>query len=188
MDKNMEAIERLNHALEQVQQEMEAMECHGLLTGMICAKGKVSEEEWVRFISQGRDESSGGEALAIFRALHGETLRQLEDSVLDFHPLLPDDDDGLEERIVALGDWVQGFLLGISEGGIKELEALPEASAEIIRDFAEIAGAARYEVDESEEDESAYTDLLEYVRTGVLLVNEELNPTKAPPRENVTIH
>jgi hypothetical protein len=54
--------------------------------------------------------------------------------------------------------------------------------------MVEIARAGSYELDGGEEDEQSYQQLLEYVRTGVLLLNEELHPTKAPPRDDVTLH
>ncbi len=185
MSDNDLAIERLSRALDTVNRETGAVECHGILTGLLCAKPALEEREWVDFIAAGESPEEGA---AIFAALYSETVRQLENSVLDFHPLLPDEDDSLEERVAALAEWVQGFLLGLSEGSLPDLDQLPEDSAEIVRDFAEIGGAESYEFGEGEEDESAYTELLEYVRTGVLLVNEELNPTKAPPRGDITLH
>ncbi len=185
MSDNHQAIEQLTRALETVNRKIGAVECHGLLTGLLCAKSGLNEQEWVRFIAAGENPEEGE---AVFKALYRETVRQLENTLLDFHPLLPDEDEALEERVVALAEWVQGFLLGLAEGGSADPDKLPEDSAEIVRDFAHIAGAESYEFGESDEDESAYTELLEYVRTGVLLVNEEVNPTKAPPLGDVTLH
>ncbi|SCZ68327.1 UPF0149 family protein [Thiohalomonas denitrificans] len=185
MSDNHQAIEQLTHALEMVNRETGAVECHGLLTGLLCARPELSGQEWVEFVAAGENPEQGA---AIFKALYSETVRQLENSVLDFHPLLPDEDEALEERVAALAEWVQGFLLGLAEEGMADPDRLPEDSAEIVRDFADIAAAESYEFGEGEEDESAYTELLEYVRTGVLLVNEEVNPTKAPPLGDVTLH
>lgn len=189
-DRTAEAIERLNQALERVNRDMDAMECHGTLAGLVCAKGSLDEQQWLDFIAGERDPGDllAREGLAILGALHGETVRQLDNAVLDFHPLLPPDDAPLDERVFGLGEWCQGFLMGLSEGGLKDLAKLPADSAEIVRDMTEIARAGGYEFGEGEEDENAYNELLEYVRTGVLLVNEELNPAKAPPRGDVTLH
>lgn len=134
------------------------------------------------------DDLLAQESLAVLEGLYDETQRQLNDTSLDFHPLLPDDDTDIEERIRALSDWCQGFLFGLSEGGLKELDKLPGDCAEVIQDLVEIGSAEGYELEGSEEDETSYAELLEYVRTGVLLVNEEMNPTQAPPREDVTYH
>lgn len=185
-----EVIEKLNTALEQIETEMRAVECHGTLTGLFCAKGELKPEEWVEYIGHGLDSNDllQREALAAFKMLFEVTREQLNDSVLDFHPLLPEDDEDVEERIESLGQWCQGFLLGLSAGGIADIDKLPGDSGEILRDLVEIARAGSYELDGDEEDEQSYQELVEYVRTGVLLLNEELHPTKAPPRDGVTLH
>ncbi len=190
MDRNDEAIERVNRALERVRREIDAMECHGLVAGMLCARADLDEKGWLAYIAadQPPGDVLASEARDVLAALYAETVRQLASAVLDFQPLLPGEEADLEERVLGLGEWVQGFLLGLAEGGLKELDKLPEDSAEIIRDFAQIANAGGTEFEEGEEDEEAFTQLLEYVRTGVLLVNEELNPTKAPPRGDATLH
>ncbi|MGM0594413.1 MAG: UPF0149 family protein [Pseudomonadota bacterium] len=185
-----EVIDKLNAALGQVDTEMEAVECHGTLTGLFCAKGELKPQEWVEYIGKGLDAANllQREALAAFKMLFEVTREQLNDSVLDFHPLLPEDEADVEERIEALGQWCQGFLLGFSAGGVENLDKLPGDSGEILRDMVEIARAGSFELEGGEEDEESFQQLLEYVRTGVLLLNEELHPTKAPPREGVTLH
>lgn len=181
---------RIDKAMEQFEQEMEAAECHGWLVGLICARGGLEWKEWSAMVapSVNSDDLLAQEDLAILEKLYEETQEQLNDTALDFHPLLPGDENDIEDRIVALGEWCQGYLFGLSEGGLRELDNLPEDSAEVIRDMVEIGSAEGYELEGGEEDEEAYSELLEYVRTGVLLINEELNPSKAPPREDVTYH
>ncbi len=190
MSDNNEALDKLDAALEQVETEMRAVECHGTLVGLLCARGEVDREEWLAFIAPALDARDllAREALETFGALFEAARGQLGDSNLDFQPLLPGDDAPVEQRIGALAQWAQGFLLGMSSGGIQDIEALPGDSGEILRDFVDICRADTYELEGSEEDEVAYNELLEYVRTGVLLINEELHPTKAPPRDDVTLH
>jgi hypothetical protein len=67
-------------------------------------------------------------------------------------------------------------------GGIGDTAELPGDVAEIIQDISEIS---RADVDggaQGEDEENALSELVEYVRMSVLLVNEELQPMKAPPR------
>ncbi len=181
-----ELIERLNGALEQVAASYGAEECHGTLTGMFCANSALQLDEWLTSIeAQGTELSP--ETRETLRVLYTVTREQLNDSVLDFHPLLPDDDIIVAERVEALGEWCQGFLLGLSTGKV-EMEKMPDDSGEILRDMLEISRLSGLDLDGDEEDEESYQQLLEYVRTGVLLLNEELNPTKAPPRDDVTLH
>lgn len=181
-----ELIDRLNSALEQMEVDYGAEECHGTLTGMFCAKNGLQVEEWMSGI-EAQGEALAEETRETLRVLFTVTREQLNDSMLDFHPLLPDDDIAVAERIEALGEWCQGFLLGLSSGKI-EIEKLPEDSGEILRDMLEISRISGFDLDGDEGDEESYQQLLEYVRTGVLLLNEELNPSKAPPRKDVTLH
>ena len=183
------AITCLEEALHGVGQEMGAAECHGLLTGLLCADPGYTVTEWCAQMAQGgNNDLLTQEAMPMFKALHAETRRQLGDTLLDFYPLLPMDDEPLNLRVEALAEWVQGFLLGLIQGGIKEGTSLPGGSGEILKDMIEISSAADFTVEGGEEDEQAYMELLEYIRTAVLLINEELAPAREPLPGDVTVH
>ena len=60
----------------------------------------------------------------------------------------------------------------MSIAGAGDLDALPADSREIVGDlskFAGIRGGGR-----DEEEENAYAELVEYIRVGVMLINQEL--------------
>ena len=105
-----------------------------------------------------------------------DTQQQLNDTEADFQLLLPDDEETLDARTVALADWCHGFTYGLAMGGLKEDRELPEDTAEIIRDLTEIARADFDSGEASEADEEAFMHIHEYVRMGVLLITEELQP------------
>ena len=190
MNQANDVIDQVDLALEKLETEMQAEECHGALCGLICARGELSKDDWLGFIDHGHDPQDllKRERLAPLVMLHEVTIQQLNDATLDFHPLLPEDDAPVDERVGSLAQWCQGFLLGVSAGGVQQIDNLPGEGGEIMRDLVEIARADSYELDEDEQDEAAYMELLEYVRTGVLLLVEEMHPTKAAPRTDVTIH
>ncbi len=183
-------INEVGAALERLESDMGAAECHGAMAGLLCAAGRMEKARWLKTLFPGVESSDllAREAVDELARLYEDTGRQLDDAVLDFHLLLPDDENPLDERIEALAEWCQGFLLGMSEGGMKDLASLPADSGEVMRDLVEIARAGSYDLSGGEEDEASYNELLEYVRTGVLLINEELNPTQAPPQGNTTLH
>ena len=109
--------------------------------------------------------------------VHRITIEQINDALTEFYLLLPEDNAPLVTRAEALGEWCQGFLYGLAAGGLKEDTKLPENSQEIMRDMLEISRASADEDAEMDEaDEIALMELVEYVRTGVLLINEELQP------------
>jgi uncharacterized protein YgfB (UPF0149 family) len=178
-------------ALDKLATEVVPGEVHGVVCGLLCANAAAAAETWIQslwpHLPQG--DLLVGEALEVFRQLHEATRRHLNDPGCEFRLLLPDDDIGLDARVHALGDWCQGFLVGLSLGGITDLSPLPADAREIAEDLVEIARAGTsYQLEGSEEDEHAYAELMEYLRVGVLLINEELQPTKAPPLSDETRH
>lgn len=185
-----DSLESLSQALERLDLETPPSECHGMLAGLFCARGKLSRDQWFDAVAPERPKGDllVDEALGRLGELYEETYSQLTDPVLDFHLLLPGEEAPLASRADALGSWCQGFLLGLSVGGVRDTGKLPGDAAEVVHDLVELSRAGSYELSDSDEDESAYAELQEYVRTGVLLINEEMNPIKAPPVDPKTLH
>lgn len=158
-------------------------EGHGTLCGMLCANPATQPQRWIGEMLEQVDETADelSEARAMLGQIFDETSRQFADSALGFYPLLPDDETPLDVRVEALGQWCQGFLYGMAMGGFTDPSALQADGAEVLRDFADIA-LGGFEFDEEGADELAYAEISEYVRVGVLLVNEELQPARAAPR------
>ena len=184
---------------------MGAAESHGLLTGFICshdtdnrglsgpgngftdglpASPGVADgtTNWLSRIlgETPSPELSGMECRHLLGYLEAETRRQLAGPDKDFRMLLPGDDEPLSVRCEALGKWCQGFLYGLGLRGSTESGWCSGDAREIVSDFAEIA---RLETDteDTEEGEVSYTELVEYVRVSVMLLNETF---KQPPTES----
>ncbi len=174
----------LTSALKKLGTEVTPSEVHGTLTGLLCANTGADPEVWQQALwpNQPRGDLLAAEAREVFNQTHEVTRRQLNDPGCEFKMILPDDDGSIDQRVHALGDWCQGYLIGLSLGGISDFASLPEDAREITKDMLEIARAGTsYDLEGSEEDENAYAELMEYLRVGVLLINEELQPTQAAP-------
>lgn len=183
--------DRIAEALQKVGADEHPSEFHGIMCGLLCASGTEDAARWMAQTTQVHDPADilATEAREELVRLLQETAQQMTAPECDFQPLLPSDDSMMEVRIQALSEWCQGFLVGLSYGGIRDLENLPEDCAEIARDFSEIAKAERYALDDSEDDEVAYTDLVEFIHTAVLLFFEELNPvSQSPNNKNEPLH
>lgn len=183
-------ISQLEELLFDVDAALGAIESHGALCGMLCAQGATEAAQWMLHVLGEHEQTSktlqqaGKQLLQI----HQLSVEQMNDSDAEFELMLPDDDEPLEARVEALGVWCQGFVYGLSIGGIKENTELPEDSKELIKDILEISRAG-YVVDEEaemavmeeddEEDEVAYMEVSEYVRMGILLIYEELQPLQS---------
>lgn len=180
-------IEELEELLYRVDATMGAADAHGALCGMLCARGAIELSEWVDHVIG--EQEHGNELLhdVVHKLsdLHQSTLEMMNDVTGDFKLLLMDDDDPLPERIEALAAWCQGFIYGLAAGGIQEGSELPEDTAELLKDMIEISRAG-HDVDDTgleesddNDDEVAYMEIEEYVRMGVLLIYEELQPLQS---------
>jgi yecA family protein len=183
-------IPQLEDLLFEVDAAQGAIESHGALCGMLCAQGATEASQWMLSVLGEHEETSlalqqAGKKLLQIHQLTVEKMNAIEG---DFDLMLPDDDETLEMRVEALGVWCQGFVYGLAMGGIKEDTVLPEDSKELIKDILEISRAgyvadneAELASDEenTEEDEMAFVEVCEYVRTGVLLIYEELQPLQS---------
>ena len=89
----------------------------------------------------------------------------------------------LERRTEALCLWCNGFLYGLGTAGHADPTRLPGDAGEIIRDFNQIMQAGVDESEGSEANESAYAELVEFVRVGVQIVYEQLAIQREQPSE-----
>ncbi len=154
-----------------------AAEAHGLLAGLLCMDAGVDREFWLNLVFGPEAEVSNAGELAPWTRLFEATRRQLDDFDFSFTLLLPDDDNPLEERADALGEWCRGFLLGLGYGS--KDSNWPGECTELLQDFVEIT---RLDPAASgEADEAAFEELAEYVRVGVQVIQGELR-SRTPQR------
>lgn len=187
---NFPDISQLEGLLYDADAAFGAAESHGVLCGMLCAQGSTDAAQWILQVLGEQEESSealqqAGKKLLL---IHQLCVEQMNDSDIEFRLMLPDDEESLEDRVEALGNWCQGFVYGLAIGGVKENTELPEDSRELINDILEISRAG-YAVDDEadidperdnvEEDEVAFMEIMEYVRMGVLFIYEELQPVQS---------
>jgi uncharacterized protein YgfB (UPF0149 family) len=97
---------------------------------------------------------------------------------MEFDLLIPSDDRPIEERTQALTAWCSGFLYGLGSSGAADPQRLPGDIGEIVRDLTEITRADVDATDTVEANESALAELVEFVRVGVQLVFDELEPLR----------
>lgn len=171
-------------ALARAGASVEAADCHGLLAGLVAAGGFADPMRWVPqvFEQYNPKDLAAAEAYRMIQALAEATALHVNSPDLNFELLLPDDEDSLRERAEALGKWCGGFLGGLGLGGLPDSGVLPEGVAELLDDLTEIA-RVDFELDTPEEAElAAFEEVVEYVRVGVLFINEELQPIQAPQR------
>lgn len=149
-----------------------AAEAHGCLCGAIAARSDYSLEDWLQEL---RPEPEQMPDERVLSSLYADTVSTLRGTDLDFEPLLPAEGSPLPERVEALGAWCQGYLYGLGSAGTGDPLPMSEDTAEILEDLAEIARAGSAGPAEEEIEENAYAELVEFIRVGVQLVDEELD-------------
>ncbi|MGH8207440.1 MAG: UPF0149 family protein [Steroidobacteraceae bacterium] len=151
-------------------------EAHGTLAGALCALGPYRFEDWLAEILP--DGAPAGPAEPALATLYTRTVASLSGRDMNFDLLIPDDDRPIEERTRALTAWCTGFLYGLGTNGAADPQRLPGDLGEIVRDLSEITRAGVDSSDSLEANESALAELVEFVRVGVQLVFDELEPLR----------
>lgn len=174
--------------LEQEQMIISAAELHGMLTGLL-ASGERAEGDWLLMVADLANEGSAFSKPMVERLqLLAKAIRaELASEELLFQPLLPSDDELLTERLLALTEWTQCFLVGFGVNQ-QNLKSASSDLQEALQDMAEIARLSP-EVESGEDDERAYYEVSEYVRiTAIMCFNElgQMPPAQTPT--NTTIH
>lgn len=155
-------------------------ELHGLLCGVICGGQNLERAHLCRLAGLLLDAEPDeieplGDTLVM---LYEQAVGQIRNGGFVFHPLLPADDTAIDQRIVALGEWCQGYLFGLGQSGLDRDAGLAAEIAEVLRDMAAISQVG---IDDgADDDEMSYMELVEYVRVAVLLVAAELDNSGEP--------
>ena len=136
-------------------------ESHGIACGLLVANLNANKLLWIK---------------QVMGEWFDQIKQQLHDSHLRFELCLPNDAASLEKRVESLQEWCRGFILGIAMSGVKSLNDLPEDTQELLSDFSRISTEEEFDLENHDETEIAYTDISQYIRIGVLLINEELQP------------
>lgn len=164
-----------------------AAECHGVLCGILCASGSSDMQRWVRHLFEARveDRELTADSLKLLHDVHQCTLEEINHETLEFTMLLPDQSEAIDVRISGLADWCSGFSLGLIMGGLNDKMLVSDDVREFVEDVQYISDASFSEPEKNtDQAEQSFTEIEEYVRMGVLLLNEELQPITQKP----TIH
>lgn len=167
--------------------DQDASEYHGALCGALCVRTS-GDVDPLQLLERVVSEAPPPEVRGPLNSLRDATVRDLGDSDSGIRLLLPEDEAPLAQRARALGQWCEGFLLGLaSRGDLNLRKASPEVR-EIVEDLTQFTRAEFHDGDNAEIEEEAYAELVEYVRVGLQLVFVELSPRAKPAAASTTVH
>lgn len=167
-------------------------ELHGALCGRLAAGSRIDQGEWLAMVCEhmglpitATDESD--ELREFMASAYEQTLELMKATDMSFHPLLPDDDYAIEQRLEALTSWVRGFLEGMALSAGESLGEAPDEIRELIEDMVAISQVADDD-EPDEESEQQLMEIVEYVRLGALAVFTEFNPPEKLSPKTPTLH
>lgn len=188
----------LDESLKRCGSSWNAGQVHGLLCSRLAIAGADGASLWMSQVlaDTNPDNAQRSDCEGMLDALCAATWRQLVERQSEFMLLLPEDEEPAESRATAMGYWCEGFLHGLvaekhGEDLRKRLAAEP--LADIIKDMLEITRATVGDGAGDEDTESAYVELVEYLRVAAQLTYEELAEFRTPaeaslPDESDTLH
>jgi len=165
------AYEIVNTIFEQLDAGFGASEAHGVAVGMLCVDPRAEAANWLNELFE-NEVSLKTEDKTILLELFEQTRKLLdaEDEQFAFDLFLPGENEDLSEQVEALRCWCQGVLFGV--GYAKSTADWPDECGEIMRDIVEFT---KLETDVSgEEDENAYMEIHEYLRSAILMLRDML--------------
>ncbi len=185
--------EELDAALKRCGANWDAGQAHGLLCSRLAILGSDAGIGWLDQVLEGSDPDNAlrRECETMLDGLYTYTHRQLTERQSEFEPLLPDNSDSTVIRAEAIARWCEGFLHGLVSGSpdeqLKERLA-SEPLNDIIKDMLQITRATVDDDTDDEANESAYTEIVEYLRVAVQLTYEELAEIRSPLPGGAVLH
>jgi uncharacterized protein YgfB (UPF0149 family) len=175
----------VTNALKKTQSDFQAAQTHGLFCGIICTLPDKKTVPWEAIITGPRKNQHTHDVL---QELYTFSYQQLHEFSFEFTLLLPKNNVDINIRTEALGLWCQGFVTSLQRSPLAEALQAGSEAFDALNDITEIAQVNYGDIGPTEENETAYFELVEYVRLAVLLIFHELNPQAKPSAANKNDH
>ncbi|MEW5681840.1 MAG: UPF0149 family protein [Pseudomonadota bacterium] len=180
------------YKLDQAYVMASAAEVHGLIAGLLSAGVEPDAQQLMPVL---HDFLNDGQALPVelkqqVTSLIDSTAAALAKNDFSFALLLPSDDDSLPERLDAMVEWTQAFLVGFA---VQQTD-LSLVSADVREALDQLTEVTRIDIHttddgSAEENDEAYFLVLEHIRMMVLACYTEVGQKfSARPVSNKTLH
>lgn len=149
-------------------------ELQGALCGLLCLDSQANRITWYKKLF---DEITPSEEEVLdLTVLFDQTVQALNSLDFDLQLDLPDDNAPLSSRIMAMSDWCQGLAFGLGASGMTDDTELSADCKEYIADVINIGQISQDILEDSNEEEANFEELVEYLRMGLFLLYGELQP------------
>lgn len=162
-----------------------ASELQGALCGLLCLDAQANRITWYKNLFE--DIHPDEDEVLDLTALFDQTVQALNSLDFDLQLELPDDDAPLSSRISAMSDWCQGLIFGLGISGLTEETELSGDCQEYIADVIKIGQISASDLEEDDDEDTNFEELVEYLRMGLFLLYGELQPVN-PEDNDLTEH
>lgn len=173
MDKQID-YDSVTNVLFQHSVNTDAAEVHGIMCGMLCGGMSLTDQKWQTVMADTTNQGEPFPQPVTFKLemLYTQTCEQLLEGEFSLQMMLPDEQAPINDRGLALRNWVQGFMLGF---GLHQQD-LMQCSADIKEALQDFSDISRMEepMEEDDDSERALNEVLEYVKISALLCFSEL--------------
>jgi len=162
---------------------VDASEIQGILCGMLAGGMNLDDQNWLEaladVINQGDSLSATAQQNIVL--MFNQICQEFIEADFALRMCLPADSTSINVRGAALVNWVHGFLLGFGLHQDDLTNCSPEAK-EALEDFAQISKLDE-DMEEGEESEQAFFEVIEYVRISAMLCFNEMGKSLIDSRQ-----
>ncbi|TAA41793.1 MULTISPECIES: UPF0149 family protein [Corallincola] len=183
-------FEDFSELLTRFQMLASAAEVHGVISGLVCGGTPLDGRSWRAPLADAINEGYGlpSDLEEACGRVYQQVCQVLIDDTMAFAPLLPDDETELLSRVDAMADWVDGFLAGFALA-CGSLEEASDELKEVLSDLSELTRVSLGdEGEDTEEMESAFVEVVEYLRVSAMYCFNEFGDRKGLAEPKPRLH
>ena len=182
-EEHIDPYHELQNKLDSANASVDAAEVHGVICGVISSNMDFP----VYWFEELFDQAEEGDLLVAdcrtkVESLYQTTISQIEDAGLGMQLLLPDDEQPVANRALAVSHWCNGFLYGLGLSDESFEDKLSDEAREALEDIASFTRMDTDSIEESEDEENALIEITEFLWVAAMLIREALH--NSPLEEN----
>ncbi|NQY51100.1 MAG: UPF0149 family protein [Piscirickettsiaceae bacterium] len=144
------------------------------LCGLLCMDSQANRTTWYKGLFE--DLCPNRDEIIKLTALFDQTVKELNSINFNFKLKLPNDDEPLSSRIIAISDWCKGLIFGLDISRLIKGTEISQNCQEYIKDIVQISQISNINVQDNNDTDTNLENIAEYLRIGLFLLYEELQP------------
>ena len=144
------------------------------LCGLLCIDSQANRITWYKKLF--KDLCPNQDEILKLTALFDQTIQELNSLDFNFNLELPNDDAPLSSRIIAISDWCKGLIFGLDKSQLIKDTKISQNCQEYMEDVVKISQINNLDLQDNNDEDTNFENIVEYLRIGLFLLYEELQP------------